>query len=148
DLQRVAVFGERLAAVVGDHHQVLEADAADIALPQSGLDREHVAGHERLAIRHPEAGILVDAQPDAVPERELEAPPGIIAGAGPLGPVPRTLEHLAGDVEELPAADAGSDRRPHRLDRLAHERLLPAHLLGRLAADDERARHVGPAFGL
>ena len=37
------------------------------------LDREHVAGDQRLAAGEPEARRLVDLEPDAVAEPEVEA---------------------------------------------------------------------------
>ena len=52
DSQVVRVVGERLAAVLGDEQQVLEADAADpVDALDARLDRDHVAGDERARRR-------------------------------------------------------------------------------------------------
>src|SRR5204863_7135109 len=96
--QVVRVVGERPAAVVGHHHQILEPHPADLALPEPGLDRYHVTGDERRAPRPAESRILVHPQPDAVPERELEALARVLAGARALRSVPGRLEDLAGKV--------------------------------------------------
>src|SRR2546430_5572449 len=97
----VRVVRERLASLFGHEHQVLEAHAADLPIPQSGLDREHVAGDQRRLPALPEAWILVHAQADAVPERELKALGRVFAWAGSLGAVAGALEHVANQRMQL-----------------------------------------------
>ena len=55
-------------AGVGDEHEVLDADAADLVVVQAGFDRDDVSGLEQLKIARGEPGLFVDLQSDAVPE--------------------------------------------------------------------------------
>ena len=57
-----------LAAVLGDDDEILEPDAAEALPVAAGLERDHVAGDERVA-RAAEVRALVDLEPDAVAER-------------------------------------------------------------------------------
>ena len=74
DLQLVRIVRERLAAVLGDQQQILEADAADaLDALHPRLDRDDVAGHQRLPAGQPQPRRLVDLEPDAVAQPEVEA---------------------------------------------------------------------------
>ena len=65
---------QRLAAVLGDQQQVLEAHAADaLDALDARLDRDHVSRDERVAAGEPEAGRLVHLEADPVAEAEVEA---------------------------------------------------------------------------
>src|SRR5688500_18187312 len=71
-LELVREVGQHLGAVVGDEDEALEPDAA-VALPvEAGLDREHVARHERLAVPA-DVRFLVHLEADAVAGRVVEA---------------------------------------------------------------------------
>src|SRR3954470_23775961 len=62
----VRIAGQRLAAVLGDEQQILEADAADaLETLDARLDRQDVAADERLRGSEPEPRRLVDVQADA-----------------------------------------------------------------------------------
>src|SRR5919109_1105067 len=71
-LEVVREVGEQLGAVLADDDQVLEADAAELLAVAAGLERDHVARHQRVG-RAAEVGALVDLEPDAVPERVVVA---------------------------------------------------------------------------
>ena len=92
-LQVVGEVGQQLGAVLGDEHEVLEADAAEVLAVAAGLERDHVAGDQRVG-RAAEVRPLVDLEADAVAERvevalvELRA--GRLAALGRAGPPPRT----------------------------------------------------------
>src|SRR6187200_3338138 len=98
-----------LAAVLGDDHEVLEPDAA-VALPIApGLERDHVAGLQRVAAAA-EAGPLVDVEPDAVAEPVEEA----VAQHGArllaeLGRQAGLVVGLAGRLVDRAAVGAGAD---------------------------------------
>ena len=78
---------QRLGAVLGDEHEVLEAAAAEARAVEARLDREHVAGDELVVAGHAEHRLLVHLEPDAVAERVEEAvsrasrPPPSCAGS-------------------------------------------------------------------
>ena len=70
--QAVREVGQRLGAVLGDEHEVL--DAGGLAPARGpGLDRDDVARDERLGAGPAEPRRLVDLEPDAVAEAEVEA---------------------------------------------------------------------------
>src|SRR4051794_24731055 len=96
----VRVLRERLTAVTCDEQQVLVAHAAEARQPfDPGLDRDDVAGDERVLARQPERRRLVDLEADAVPEPEVEAVRQALPGlARALGRVPGALDDLRGDV--------------------------------------------------
>src|SRR3954468_18002693 len=80
-LEVVRVVGQRLAAVLRDQEEVLEADAADaLDALDPRLDRDDVSGHELLVAGGAEARRLVDLQADAVAEAEVEAVVERLAG--------------------------------------------------------------------
>src|ERR1700693_4325871 len=78
--QVVRIVREVLCSVLRDEHEVLEPAAAEAGLVEAGLDGDHVAGHQRVAARGAHARLLVDLEPDSVPEPVDEA----------------LVEHLAG----------------------------------------------------
>src|SRR5215213_5933703 len=92
---------QRLAAVVGDEHEILQADAA-VALPvAAGLERDHVPGLQRVG-RAAEAGALVDVEPDAVAEAVEEAVAQRLAGRlAQAGRQARLVVGLAGRGVDL-----------------------------------------------
>ena len=82
--------GQRLGAVLGDHEQVLDPDAAQRSDDRAGLDRDDVTRDQRLAAAPAEARRLVDLKPDAVAEAVVEALAQSLAGAlGSRGRVAR-----------------------------------------------------------
>ena len=85
------------------------AHPAGAPVPQARLDRDHVAGDERIASGQTKAGRFVDLEADAVTERVLEAV--LLTVRGALRRIAGRLEELAGRVEELPAGDARANGR-------------------------------------
>src|SRR5215208_2262443 len=137
---------QRLASLVGDDHEILQPDAA-VALPvAAGLERDHVAGLQRVG-RAAEPRALVDLETDAVAEPVEEA----VAqhGAGLLGELRRQAGLDVGRTRGLVDRAAVGARADHRVDppqRLARELPVAGELLIRLAAaGHERPRHVRPA---
>ena len=90
--------GEDLAAVLGDHHQVLDPDPELARQVDAGLDGDDVAGAQLVlgALRQPRR--LVDLEADAVTETVAE----LLAVAG-------GVDHRAGDGVDLAAAGPGPD---------------------------------------
>src|SRR3954447_24833349 len=84
--QLLRVAGEALAAVRGDHHQILDAHTADARQVDARL---HCDDHPRLegcGGRRRQPRRLVDGDADAVPESVAEVPA-----------VPGRLDDVAGD---------------------------------------------------
>src|SRR3954451_11953953 len=89
-LEVVRVLRQRLAAVLRDQEEVLEADAADaLDALDARLDRDYVARDELALACQAESRGLVDFQPHAVAEAEVEAV------AEPLARLARALGWIA-----------------------------------------------------
>src|SRR5262245_2455167 len=113
---------QRLAAVVGDEHEVLQPAAAEAGAVEPRLDREHVTGDELVVAGHAEHRLLVHLEADAVAERVEEAAVERLAlGLRPQGRIARALEDVADAVEHRLAGHARADRLARVLERLAGE---------------------------
>src|SRR5215218_3149889 len=131
-----------LVTVLGDEDEILEPDAAVALAVQAGLDRDDVAGDERLVTEQPEVRRLVHLEAHAVPEAVEEPLVERLAGLlRPLGLLARLLEDVARDLEELETRDARLDRIDRAVDGLLDEAMPLDDLLVRLA-DHECPRHV------
>src|SRR5215211_8312285 len=112
---------QRVAAVLGDDDEILEPDAAVALAVTARLERDHIAGLQRVG-GAAEPGTLVDLEPDAVPEPVEEA----VAehGAGLLGELRRQAGldvGLARGLVDRAAIGAGADHRIDTPQRLARE---------------------------
>src|SRR5215211_6339682 len=121
--QVVRVARQRLAAVVGDQQEILEAHAPDpLEAFDPRLDGDDIACDERLATSEPERRWFVYLETDAVAEGEVEpARQPLTRRSGALRRVSGTLDDLRRDVVERPAADPGTRGGARRLQRLADD---------------------------
>src|SRR4051794_10144983 len=139
--QLVREVRQRLAAVLGDEHQVLQPHTAVALAVGARLERDDVA-HDQLVTRAAEPRLLVHVEADAVAQT-VEEP---IAEDLPvrLRPLCRNaglLVDLARDVVDLATMRARTDGCARRLERLLCQPVPLGELAGDLA-DRERARHV------
>src|SRR5689334_18794006 len=108
--QLLRVAGEALAAVPGDHHEILDAHPADARQVDPWLHCDDHPLFQGCGVRDGEARILVDLETDAVTGAVLE----VLAMAG-LG------DDVAHDRVGVLARDPG----PHRVEtgqlRLPHQ---------------------------
>src|SRR5215208_6618098 len=123
--------GQELDAVLAHDREVLDADASEARDVDPRLDRDDVAGLERVRRLRREARRLVDLQADAVPEPV----PELLSVAG-------LVDDPARDRVGLDSRHPGADLRDARLLRLAADVVDAAQLL-RQRAGGERARLVG-----
>src|SRR5437016_9853390 len=79
-----------LGADIGDDDDVLDAGAPPPGHVDAGLDREGVAGHERLTVAADEVRVLVLLEPDAVPGSVDE-----------IGSVAALVDEAAGDAVDV-----------------------------------------------
>ena len=93
-----------LVAVLGDEHEILDAQPVGVRAVETGLDGENVAGDERGVAEDAEDRLLVHLEPDAVAERVEEALLERLAlGLGALRREPCRLDLVADRVVDGPA---------------------------------------------
>src|SRR5215207_6212582 len=131
DDQVLGESGERIGAVGGDDHGVLDAHAAHTGEIHAGLDRDDRTGFQGITGTRGHPGLLVD----------LEAHP--VAGAvhERVGPT-RRRDDLATGAIDLGAVDSGTHRVATRRLAVAHDVPHAAGLRTRVA-DAHGAGHVG-----
>src|SRR6476620_1702197 len=96
--QLVRVVRKSFAPVLGHQEEILEAQLADVGLPQTGLDGDDIAGDQLAMPGLAKARILMDLEANAVAERELKALVRILLpGSRSLSAMPGGLEHVADD---------------------------------------------------
>ena len=147
--QVVRMARQPLTAILRDEHEVLEPDAAEALAVRARLDREDVAGDERVACR-PRRGSAARAprarrraRVRGRSPRRAARPPACRASVGwpcarKSSPVARCSE-CADTPARMSAMTCSSTSRVSR----CHSREL-----GGDVADDERPRHVREAAGL
>jgi hypothetical protein len=122
---------ERRSGTACHEQEILELHLADVTLPQTGLDGDHVVGDELVIAHLTEGRILMDLEPNAVAERELKALVPVLPRAGSLSPMPGQLEHLASEGMETrlrlsqTTTSRGAGGETRRPARLAEARTLP-----------------------
>jgi hypothetical protein len=134
--------GEHLGPARGDEDQVLQSDAAVADAVEPGLERDHVALDERLALDATDAGSLVHLETDAVTGRmEVAVDERLALLLVQLRLVAVLVEEVAHHPVDVAALHTGLDRGHGHVQRLLREPVVLTQLVGR-RAERERSREV------